>query len=57
MKDLDLRTLRAYSSHLGRRRKANGDGISATTKNLQLIVLRGMLRFGVLMDLPVPGPE
>ena len=57
VKDLDLRTLRAYSSHLGRRRKANGDGISATTKNLQLIVLRGMLRFGVLMDLPVPGPE
>ena len=57
VKDLDLRTLRAYSSHLGRRRKANGDGISATTKNLQLIVLRGMLRFAVLMDLPVPGPE
>ena len=57
VKDLDLRTLRAYSSHLGRRRKATGDAISATTKNLQLIVVRGMLRFGVLMDLPVPGPE
>ncbi len=58
MKDLDLRTLRAHSSHLGRRRKTNGTGpVSATTKNLQLIVIRGMLRFGVLMDLPVPGPE
>ncbi len=58
IRDLDLRTLRAFSSHLGRRRKANGTGsVSSATKNLQLIVLRGMLRFGVLMDLPVPGPE
>ena len=58
IRDLDLRTLRAFSSHLGRRTKANGGGtVSAATKNLQLIVLRGMLRFGVLMDLPVPGPE
>lgn len=58
VRDLDLRTLRAFSSHLGRRKKANGAGtVSSATKNLQLIVLRGMLRFGVLLDLPVPGPE
>jgi len=58
IRDLDLRTLRAFSSHLGRRKKLNGTGnVSAATKNLQLIVLRGMLRFGVLIDLPVPGPE
>lgn len=57
VKDLDLRTLRAYASHLGRRRRRDGAPVSAATRNLQLIVLRGMLRFGVLMDLPVPGPE
>ncbi|CAN5136345.1 site-specific tyrosine recombinase XerD [soil metagenome] len=58
IRDLDLRTLKAYATHLGRRRKADGSGaVSAATKNLQLIVVRGMLRFGVVMDLPVPGPE
>src|SRR6266550_2272806 len=62
VKDLDLRILKAYSSHLTRRRLLAGRdvgkrAISAASKNLHLIALRGLLKFGVLIDLPVPAPE
>ena len=62
VKDLDLRILKAYSSHLTRRRLLAGRDvgkrpISAASKNMYLIALRGLLKFGVLLDLPVPGPE
>src|SRR5438477_7177018 len=61
-RDLDVRILKAYGSHLARRRlRAGRDAgkgtISAASRNLHLIALRGMLKFGVLLDLPVPGPE
>ncbi len=60
--DLDIRSLKAYGSHLTRRQARGGTAkgkrsISAATKNLHLIALRGLLKFGVLLDLPVPGPE
>jgi integrase/recombinase XerD len=60
--DIDIRSLKAYASHLTRRGIKNGryagkGTISAATKNLQLIALRGLLKFGVLLDLAVPGPE
>src|SRR5712691_3176048 len=60
--DIDIRALKAYSSHLTRRGVQNGRyggraTISAATKNLHLIALRGLLKFGVLLDLDVPGPE
>lgn len=60
--DIDIRALKAYSSHLTRRQIQNGrnggrGSISAASKNLRLIALRQMLKFGVLIDLPVPGPE
>ncbi len=60
--DIDLRTLKAYSSHLTRRqlrsgRDAGRGPISGATKNLHLIALRGLLKFAVLLELPVPGPE
>ena len=60
--DIDIRALKAYSSHLTRRGVQNGRyggkaTISAATKNLHLIALRGLLKFGALIDLPVPGPE
>ena len=60
--DVDIRALKAFSSHLTRRRIRNGrnggrGAISAATKNLHLIALRQLLKFGVLIDLPVPGPE
>ena len=60
--DIDIRALKAYSSHLTRRQIKNGRNggrgtISAATKNLHLIALRQMLKLGVLVDLPVPGPE
>src|SRR6266542_2065198 len=60
--DLDIRSLQAYGSHLTRRQARGGlakgkRSISAATKNLHLIALRGLLRFGVLLDLPMPGPE
>jgi integrase/recombinase XerD len=61
-KDIDVRILKAYGSHLTRRRLLAGRDvgkrpISAASKNLHLIALRGLLKFGVLLDLPVPGPE
>src|SRR6267378_6872924 len=61
-KDIDIRILKAYGSHLTRRRLLAGRDIgkrpiSAASKNLHLIALRGLLKFGVLLDLPVPGPE
>ena len=60
--DIDIRALKAYGSHLTRRGVQNGrfggrGTISAATKNLHLIALRGLLKFGVLLDLAVPGPE
>lgn len=60
--DIDLRTLKAYGSHLTRRqlrggRDAGRGTVSAATKNMHLIALRGVLKFAVLLDLPVPGPE
>ena len=60
--DIDIRALKAYTSHLTRRGVQNGRyggraTISAATKNLYLIALRGLLKFGVLLDLGVPGPE
>src|SRR2546425_169005 len=62
IRDIDIRTLRAFSSHLARRRLLAGRDagkrpISAASRNLHLIALRGLLKFGVLLDLPVPAPE
>jgi site-specific recombinase XerD len=62
VRDLDVRILKAYASHLTRRRLLGGRDagkrpISAASKNMALIGLRGLLKFGVLLDLPVPGPE
>ena len=60
--DLDLRSIKAFGSHLTRRqlragRRAGKGPVSPATKNLSLIALRGLLKFAVLLDLPVPGPE
>jgi site-specific recombinase XerD len=60
--DLEIRSLKAYGSHLTRRQARGGTAkgkraISAATQNLHLIALRGLLKFGVLIDLKVPGPE
>src|SRR3954470_5072564 len=60
--DIDIRALKAYASHLTRRGVQNGryggrGTIAAATKNLHLIAGRGLLKFGVLLDLAVPGPE
>jgi site-specific recombinase XerD len=60
--DLDIRSLKAYGSSLTRRQARGGTAkgkrtISAATKNLHLIAVRGLLKFGVLLDLAVPGPE
>jgi len=60
--DIDIRALKAYSNHLSRRQIKNGRNggrgqISAATRNLHLIALRQMLKYAVLVDLPVPGPE
>src|SRR5437867_12079320 len=62
VKDIDVRILKAYASHLTRRRLLSGRDagkrpISAASKNLHLIALRGLLKFGVLLDLPMPGPD
>ena len=62
VRDIDARTLKAYASHLTRRRLLSGRDagkrtISAASKNLHLIALRGLLKFGTLLDLPVPRPE
>src|SRR5919204_3720193 len=60
--DIDIRSLKAYASHLTRRGVQNGRyggraTIGAATKNLHLIALRGLLKFGAILDLEVPGPE
>jgi integrase/recombinase XerD len=60
--DIDIRSIKAYGSHLTRRQARGGlakgkRAISAATKNLHLIALRGLLKFGALLDLPVPGRE
>lgn len=60
--DIDVRSIKAFGSSLtrrplrGGRRTAKG-AISPASKNLVLIALRGLLKFGVLLELPVPGPE
>lgn len=60
--DLDVRSIKAFGSSLTRRqlrggRRAGKGPVSPATKNLYLISLRGLLKFGVLLELPVPGPE
>src|SRR5437870_8012418 len=60
IREIDIRTLRAFSSHLARRRLLAGRDagkrpLSAASRNLHLIALRGLLKFGVLLDLPVPA--
>jgi site-specific recombinase XerD len=60
--DLDVRSIKAFGSSLTRRqlragRRAGKGAVSPATKNLALIALRGLLKFGVLLELPVPGPE
>ncbi|MGH2500386.1 MAG: tyrosine-type recombinase/integrase [Candidatus Limnocylindria bacterium] len=57
--DLDLRTVKAFATHLGRRAAAGERRRprSPATKNLYLIALRGLLKFGLLLDLPVPAPD
>jgi len=60
--DLDLRSIKAFGSSLTRRQLRSGPRagkatLSPASKNLHLIALRGLLKFGVLLDLPVPGPE
>ncbi len=60
--DIDIRALKAFSSHLARRPVLNGryggkGTISAATRNLHLIALRQLLKFATLVDLPVPAPE
>jgi len=60
--DLDVRSLKAFGSSLTRRelrggRRSGKGQLSPASKNLVLIALRGLLKFGVLLELPVPGPE
>jgi site-specific recombinase XerD len=60
--DLDVRSIKAFGSGLTRRPlragpRAGKGALSAASKNLMLISLRGLLKFGVLLELPVPGPE
>lgn len=60
--DLDIRMLKAYSTHLSHRQaviggRPAGRRISAATKNLHLIALRGLLKYAQTLDLPVPPPE
>lgn len=60
--DIDVRSLKAFGTSLTRRtlrggRRAGTGQLSPATKNLSLIALRGLLKFGVLLELPVPGPE
>jgi integrase/recombinase XerD len=60
--DVDVRSIKAFGSSLTRRplragRRAGKGPVSPATKNLALITLRGLLKFGVLLELPVPGPE
>lgn len=60
--DVDIRALKAFSSHLARRPVQNGRHggratISAATRNLHLIALRQLLKYATLIDLPVPAPE
>lgn len=60
--DLDVRSIKAFGSSLTRRqtrsgRQAGRATLSPASKNLILIALRGLLKFAVLLELPVPGPE
>src|SRR5256885_5941036 len=60
--DLDVRSIKAFGSSLTRRqlrggRRVGKGALSPASKNLILIALRRLLKFGVLLELPVPGPE
>ena len=60
--DIDVRSIKAFSSSLTRRQLRSGPragkaALSPASKNLYLIALRGLLKFGVQLELPVPGPE
>src|SRR5258708_6093903 len=60
--DIDVRSIKAFGTTLTRRtlrggRRAGKAHVSPATKNLNLIALRGLLKFGVLLELPVRGPE
>lgn len=62
VQDLDVRSIKAFGTSLTRKPlragKRTGKGsLSPASKNLYLIALRGLLKFGVLLELPVPGPE
>ncbi len=62
VEDIDVRSIKAFGSSLTRRqlragRRAGKAALSPASKNLVLIALRGLLKFGVLLELPVPGPE
>ncbi len=62
VEDLDVRSIKAFGTSLTRKPlragKRTGKGsLSPASKNLYLIALRGLLKFGVLLELPVPGPE
>jgi integrase/recombinase XerD len=62
VEDIDVRSIKAFGSSLTRRqlrggRRAGKAALSPASKNLELIALRGLLKFGVLLELPVPGPE
>jgi len=59
---VDVRSIKAFSSSLTRRQlrgglRAGKAALSPASKNLYLIALRGLLKFGVQLELPVPGPE
>ena len=60
--DIDVRSIKAFGSSLTRRQlragqRAGKAALSPASKNLFLIALRGLLKFGVQLELPVPGPE
>ena len=60
--DIDVRSIKAFGSSLTRRQLRSGQragktALSPASKNLYLIALRGLLKFGVQLELPVPGPE
>lgn len=62
VEDLDVRSIKAFGTSLTRTPLRAGTrtgkgSLSPASKNLYLIALRGLLKFGVLLELPVPGPE
>ena len=58
IRDLDVPTVLAFVGHVRRRPRRYGTGpLSSSTTNLRLVAVRGLLRFGALLDLPVPSAE